>query len=138
MRLFDSKDTPYRNVYVDILTIGATFWEALDRKSTNFLFNFICYRNYSEYSSIDKTPNERVLGDWKFLQMQLKSFHTLNRVRNSCCRVISVANIRELICCSSSGRMLPSCSATLLSRRQPTADLQWWFSRTEVFWNKSE
>lgn len=62
---------------------------------------------------------------------------TLNRERNSCWRVISVASIRELICCSSSSLHAPSCSATLLSSRHPMAERQWWFSSTEVFWKEN-
>lgn len=49
---------------------------------------------------------------------------TLNFFKNSGCLVMSVANISELICDSRSRRMGLSFSATWLSSRQPTADLQ--------------
>lgn len=49
---------------------------------------------------------------------------------------MSVANISELICDSRSCRIGLSFSATWLSSRQPIADLQWWFSSTDVFWRK--
>lgn len=58
---------------------------------------------------------------------------TLNWLRYSCCLVMSVARIRELIWRSSGARRPCSWSSTPLSIRQLIAERQWWFSSTDVF-----
>ena len=62
------------------------------------------------------------------------NYYTLKRIRNSCWRVMSVASMRELICLWSSGLQSSISSATWLSNKQPIAERQWWFSKTDVFW----
>lgn len=63
----------------------------------------------------------------------------LKRDRYSFCRLISVARIRDPSCLSilklsSAGRWEKSS----VSLSKPTADLQWWFSRTEVFYKHTQ